>query len=63
MGFSGVSFMQLLILLVVVAIVFGTKRLRSIGEDLGAAVRSFRKSVRDHEDNDGQPKEKITSTK
>ena len=36
-----------LIVLVIVALVFGTKRLRNIGEDVGAAVKSFRKGMQD----------------
>jgi sec-independent protein translocase protein TatA len=36
---------QLLIILVIVALIFGTKRLKDIGGDLGGAIRSFRKSM------------------
>ncbi|MDR7022582.1 TatA/E family protein of Tat protein translocase [Pseudomonas peli] len=35
-----------LVLLVVVVLVFGTKRLKNAGSDLGEAIRSFRKAVR-----------------
>lgn len=45
MGFGGISFGSLLLILFIVLVLFGTKRLRSIGEDLGAAVRSFRKGL------------------
>lgn len=38
---------HLLIILVVVLLVFGTKKLRNIGSDLGAAVRGFKKSMND----------------
>ena len=38
---------HLLIILVVVLLVFGTKKLRTIGSDLGAAVRGFKKSMND----------------
>ncbi len=37
--------MQLLIILVIVALIFGTKRLKDIGGDLGSAVKSFRKAM------------------
>ena len=47
MGF-GVS--ELLILLLIVALVFGTKKLRNMGGDLGSAVKSFRNAVKDSED-------------
>ena len=40
---------HLLIILVVVLLVFGTKKLRSIGSDLGAAVRGFKKSMNEGE--------------
>ncbi len=36
---------QLLILLAIVLLVFGTKRVRSLGSDLGGAIREFRKGV------------------
>ncbi len=36
-----------LIVLAIVALVFGTKRLRNIGEDVGAAIKSFRKGMQD----------------
>ena len=45
MGIGGISIWQLLILLLVVVLVFGTKRLRNMGSDLGAAVRGFRKGM------------------
>jgi sec-independent protein translocase protein TatA len=38
-----------LIVLVVVALIFGTKKLRNVGEDLGAAIKSFRKGMQDGE--------------
>ncbi|MEE9452195.1 MAG: twin-arginine translocase TatA/TatE family subunit [Gammaproteobacteria bacterium] len=45
MGISGISMGSLLIILLIVMLLFGTKRLRSIGTDLGAALRSFRQSM------------------
>ncbi len=45
MGFGGISVWQLLIVLVIVLLVFGTKRLKSIGGDLGGALKSFRKAM------------------
>lgn len=45
MGLGGISLWQLLIILLIVVLVFGTKRLRSIGSDLGGAVKGFRKSM------------------
>jgi len=56
---GGISLTQLLILLVIVMLVFGTKRLRNIGSDLGSAVKGFRKGIED-EPEDKEP-EKITA--
>jgi sec-independent protein translocase protein TatA len=41
-----------LVVLAIVALVFGTKRLRNIGEDVGAAIKSFRKGMNDGEEKD-----------
>ncbi len=47
MGFSGAfSFWHWVILLIVVVLVFGTKRLATLGTDVGEAVKSFRHAVR-----------------
>ncbi len=56
---GGISVTQLLILLVIVMLVFGTKRLRNIGSDLGSAVKGFRKGIED-EPEDSEP-EKIAN--
>ncbi|HET6564869.1 MAG TPA: Sec-independent protein translocase subunit TatA [Xanthomonadales bacterium] len=50
---GGISMWQLLILLVIVVLVFGTKRLRNMGGDLGAAVKGFRKGMEDDKDKNG----------
>lgn len=47
MGFGGISVWQLLIVLVIVVLLFGTKKLRSLGGDLGSAIKSFRESMRE----------------
>jgi len=49
MGFGGISIWQLLIILVIVLLLFGTKRLKNIGSDLGGAVKGFKKAVTDEE--------------
>ena len=49
MGIGGISVWQLLIILAIVVMLFGTKRLRSLGSDLGSAVKGFRKSMTDEE--------------
>ena len=49
MGFGGISVPQLLIVLVILLLLFGTKRLGSIGEDLGGAMKGFRKAIKEDE--------------
>ncbi len=56
---GGISVTKILILLVIVMLVFGTKRLRNIGSDLGSAIKGFRKGMED-ESFDKEP-EKIAS--
>jgi sec-independent protein translocase protein TatA len=43
----GFGWQELLIILVIVALLFGTKKLRNIGSDLGGAVKGFKESVSD----------------
>ena len=50
MGIGGISIWQLLIILVIVLLLFGTKRLRNLGGDLGNAVKGFRKAMTDDPD-------------
>ena len=49
MGFGGISIWQLLIILLIVVLLFGTKKLRNIGSDLGGAIKTFRKSMKEDE--------------
>ncbi|MGM0480311.1 MAG: twin-arginine translocase TatA/TatE family subunit [Pseudomonadota bacterium] len=46
----GISPWQLLILLAIVVLLFGTKRLRNMGSDVGSAVKGFKKSMYDEGD-------------
>ena len=48
-GAMNLSIGELLILLVIVALLFGTKRLRNLGGDLGAAIKGFRTAMREGE--------------
>ncbi|NOR71197.1 MAG: twin-arginine translocase TatA/TatE family subunit [Methylomarinum sp.] len=43
----GISVTQLLIVLAIVIVLFGTKRLRNLGGDLGGAIKGFRSAVKD----------------
>jgi sec-independent protein translocase protein TatA len=49
MGFGGISPWSLLLILVIVLLLFGTKRLRNVGGDLGSAIKNFKKSMNDGE--------------
>ena len=49
MGFGGISIWQLLIVLVIVLLLFGTKRLRNLGSDLGNAIKGFRGAMTEGE--------------
>ncbi len=44
---GGISFWQLLIIAVIVVLLFGTKRLRTLGSDLGAAMKGFKNAMND----------------
>ena len=45
----GISIPQLLIILLITALLFGTKKLKNIGSDLGAALKGFKKAMREDE--------------
>ena len=51
----GLSPGHLLLLLLIVVLIFGTKKLRNVGEDLGAAIKNFRKGMQDGNDKPEQP--------
>ncbi|WP_256451771.1 Sec-independent protein translocase subunit TatA [Luteimonas sp. NJZ50] len=48
---GGLSLWHWLIVLVIVVLVFGTKRLKNVGQDLGEAVKGFKKGMQDEDDN------------
>jgi len=52
----GISIWQLLIVLGIVVLLFGTKKLRNIGTDLGGAIRGFKKSMNDEGSSDESEK-------
>jgi len=56
MGIGGISVWQLLIILVIVLLIFGTKRLRNIGSDLGNALKGFRGAMREGDQGKGEDK-------
>ena len=46
----GIGFRELLVILVIALVVFGSKKLKDVGSDLGAAVRGFKKAVNEGEE-------------
>ncbi len=57
---GGISMWQLLIILVIVAMVFGTKKLKNMGSDLGGAIKGFKKGLSDEEEAEKQQLEDET---
>lgn len=54
---GGISIWQLLIVLAIVVVIFGTKKLRNVGGDLGGFIKNFKSSMKDGEDQaPGAPK-------
>lgn len=50
MGLGGISIWQLLIILAIVVMIFGTKRLKNLGSDLGGALKGFKNSMAEDEE-------------
>ena len=61
MGVGGISIWQLLIVLVIVLLLFGTKKLRNMGGDLGGAIKGFRSSIKEVKDSDSDSKDSETA--
>ena len=55
----GLSAWHILLLLVVIILVFGTSKLKSLGKDLGGAVKDFKDSVRDEDEKQNLEKQRI----
>ncbi|MFK7160616.1 Sec-independent protein translocase subunit TatA [Marinospirillum sp. MEB164] len=55
MGLGGISIWQLLIVLGIIILIFGTKKLRGLGSDLGSAVKGFKSALKDGEQQADQP--------
>jgi len=54
---GGLSLWHWLIVLVIVVLVFGTKRLKNVGQDIGEAVKGFKKGM--HDNSDAKPPEQL----
>jgi len=58
---GSLSIWHWLIVLLVVVLVFGTKKLRNIGTDLGGAVKGFKDGIKSADEDKSQPKQEIAS--
>ncbi|HAW93027.1 MULTISPECIES: twin-arginine translocase TatA/TatE family subunit [unclassified Arsukibacterium] len=63
MGFGGISIWQLLIVLAIIVLLFGTKKLRGIGTDLGSAIKGFRSSIKDEPPAEDETPEQLAEQK
>lgn len=59
MGLGGISMWQLLIILLIVILIFGTKRLKGMGKDLGGAVKGFKDAMDEEKDNEKDSEKSI----
>ena len=55
MGLGGISIWQLLIILVVVLLIFGSGKLKTLGSDLGSGLKSFKKAVKEESPAENKP--------
>ena len=59
MGLGGISIWQLIIILVIVMLIFGTKKMRNIGSDLGGAIKGFKDSMGDDKKEESADQERV----
>lgn len=59
MGLSGISVGSLILIFLIVLLVFGTKRLRNVSEDVGEAVKNFRKGMTEGETEKAEDKKDV----
>ena len=55
----GISIWQLLIILAIVLVLFGAKRLRNVGSDLGGAIKGFKSAMKEGEEDSGNDEQKL----
>ena len=58
---GGISIWQLLIILLIVALIFGTKKLRGVGSDLGGAVKGFKKALEEDKKDEKEVGEDVSA--
>lgn len=57
MGLSGISPGSLILIILIILLIFGTSKLKNIGEDLGQALKGFKKGLKSEESNGIKEKE------
>lgn len=62
MGISGISPGQLLLIFLIVALLFGTKKLQTMGEDLGKAFKGFRNGMKEIQNAPEKPKQSTSDS-
>ena len=62
MGLGGISIWQLLIIALIVVLLFGTKKLKNLGGDLGGAVKGFKKAMADEPNESQQTADKAQTS-
>lgn len=55
---GGISIWQLLIILLIVILIFGAKKIRNIGSDLGSAIKNFKQAVKEGEEGEAGEEER-----
>ncbi|HCM63283.1 MAG TPA: twin-arginine translocase subunit TatA [Morganella sp. (in: Bacteria)] len=60
---AGINIWQLLIIAVIVVLLFGTNKLRSLGSDLGASIKGFKKAIGDEDQSKTDKTENTTAGK
>jgi sec-independent protein translocase protein TatA len=58
----GIGFRELLIILLIALVLFGAKKLKGVGSDLGAAVKGFKKAMSDGEDEQNKQLSDLTGS-
>lgn len=56
---GGIGIWQLLIVLVIVLLLFGTKRLKGLGGDLGGAIKGFKKAITDEKTEETEEQKRV----
>ncbi|MHB0776721.1 Sec-independent protein translocase subunit TatA [Halomonas sp. WWR20] len=57
---GGISIWQLLIVLGIIILIFGTKKLRNVGSDLGGAVKGFKSAMGEEEKHKDDPQHRVS---